>query len=805
MVILSTVGCKVVLGIAVTAGLMAAQSSPSSLAATATTDWPRELRSGNVVFSVHQPQIESWDGYRTKAYAAVTAKLTGQDNPSYGVLRFSAQTSVQRPQRLVYFDDYRVDDVSFPASQERATELKKALSSTTSVKSISLDHFEAALAAAEAQRNAQALPLKNDPPSIVFQVVPSILVYVDGTPSYQAIPKSSWQRVINTRSLLVKDDAGNHFVHLFDGWMATTSLDGSWVLATKRPKELDKILAEARKNPQVDLLEGQPSEETQQKPKLEKGKIPIIVVATKPTELIISEGEWSWEPVTGTNLEYVRNTTGHVFRNRSDSKIYVLISGRWFTASDRQGPWAFVSGGKLPADFRNIPDDSPKENIKASVPDTPQAEEAVIANMIPQTATVKRAEAKLTTPKFDGAPQLKPIDGTSLEQVINSPTPIIKSQSTFYAVENGVWFTAKAVTGPWTIADSVPPEIYKIPPSSSLHYVTYVRIYNSTPDTVTVGYTPGYMGSVTTSGSGFVVVFGTGYYYPPWIGAYWFGPPVTYGFGTSITYTPWTGWAFGYGFGWSWGYSAVTVGWGWGYSPWWGPVGWGAYYRPVYAGGVAWGRYGAAAWGPWGGWAGTTGNIYGRWGNTAFVGRQSGGYNPWTGNRWASRVGSSYNSRTGTLSAGQRAAVGNAYTGSYAYGNRGAATNARLGVSATGGRATVGNVYSGDSATVAGGRITNDRTGNSVRAGGIRTDQGTIGHVGDNVFATHDGNVYRHSGDSWQQFNRNQWNQTRDAARISGLDRERSARMQGSYRSQSFQNRSYGAAGARGGARGRRR
>ena len=43
-------------------------------------------------------------------------------------------------------------------------------------------------------------------------------------------------------------------------------------------------------------------------------------------------------------------------------------------------------------------------------------------------------------------------------------------------------------------ADKVPDEIYQIPPSSAKHNVTYVNIYESTPDTVTYGYTAGYSG-----------------------------------------------------------------------------------------------------------------------------------------------------------------------------------------------------------------------------------------------------------------------------------------------------------------------
>ena len=61
----------------------------------------------------------------------------------------------------------------------------------------------------------------------------------------------------------------------------------------------------------------------------------------------------------------------------------------------------------------------------------------------------------------------------------------------YYAVSEGVWFVASTPAGPWRVADSVPSVIYTIPPSSPLHYVTYVRVYSSTPEEVVVGYTPG--------------------------------------------------------------------------------------------------------------------------------------------------------------------------------------------------------------------------------------------------------------------------------------------------------------------------
>jgi len=50
---------------------------------------------------------------------------------------------------------------------------------------------------------------------------------------------------------------------------------------------------------------------------------------------------------------------------------------------------------ELPRDFAKIPTTHPKANALVSVPGTPQANAAIVANSIPQTATVQRNQASL--------------------------------------------------------------------------------------------------------------------------------------------------------------------------------------------------------------------------------------------------------------------------------------------------------------------------------------------------------------------------------------------------------------------------
>jgi hypothetical protein len=127
-----------------------------------------------------------------------------------------------------------------------------------------------------------------------------------------------------------------------------------------------------------------------------------------------------------------------------------------------------------------------------------------------------------------------------------------------------VWFVAAAATGPWSVADSVPEaEIAQIPPSAPVYNLTHVHVYDSTPEVVYVGYTPGYMWSFPYYG---VPVYGTGWYYPPYRGGIYYPRPPTWGL--HVGYNPWTGWS--YGVSWSNGFMSfgVSFGGGWGgYGP----------------------------------------------------------------------------------------------------------------------------------------------------------------------------------------------------------------------------------------------
>ena len=739
-------------------------AAPTAAAPANPDQWPRTAQLGGASYTLYQPQLDSWgDQYNVTAHAAVSVLPPGQQNPQFGVIRITATTFVRRLARTVHFHDISVVSASFPSAPDWATSYQQAFQSLFAKEPvvIALDRMEAMQAISGAEKKAQAVPVKNPVPQFVFSTTPAVLVSVDGEPVWRPVAGTPYERILNTRPLVLRDAAGSVYFHLFGGFLRAPGLAGPWSVASNVPAALARTAANLGKAGSVDLMDGPPPGKAAGTTPTLKSGAPGVIVVTTPAELIVTDGAADWVGIDGTALLYIKNTDANVFKNMDDQQTYVLVSGRWFSAPGFNGPWRYVAASALPAAFDQIPDASPKENVKASIPGTTQAKEAVISSQIPQTAIVARAKATFT-PQVTGALELKPIEGTQLNYAANSPVPLIQlANGQWYALQKAVWFTAPSLQGPWTVAATVPVEIYSIPPSSPLYYVTYVNVYAATPDVVTVGYLPGYTG--TYVGADGTIVYGTGYAYAPYIGnSVWYGAPITYGYAAGLAWTPWTGWGFGFGMGWAYGAAWGAAAWGWGAAPYWG----------AYGAGAAWGAHGAyGAWGP-GGWAASSGNVYHQWGNTSGVSRTSGGYNAWTGNGWSGQVGHSYNSQTGRMSAGQRGTIGNAYTGNYASGARAATYNPSTGVSASAARGTVGNAYTGQSENFARANVSGPG-GNSAHAA----------VVGNNHYASVDGNVFRNTGSGWQQHDNSGWSSLNDSSRASSLDSQALARSQGEVRS----------------------
>ena len=716
--------------------------------------WPREADRGNEKIMMYQPQLENWTGDQISAYAALALVNKADKKTRYGVLWFQARTEVDKVNRQVTLYDFQITRVEFPTLKSKAAEYKEFLQAKLpgKTKIIALDRLETALEISKATESVQAFPVNNDPPRVIFSTKPAILLLVDGPARYRDVGGTNLELLLNSKSTVIHDRKGaKYYLSVMDGWLETPTLNGQWTYTEDIPKDMREI-SKGIQERQIENL--QPGKNPPSLKKAAKeGKIPAVHLSYGPAELLVTEGPPTRKAIQGLTLEYVDNTTANIFHDTVTNEFYILLAGRWFKSNSLEsGPWKFVE--QLPEVFAKIPEDSPKAGVLASVPGTEPAKEALIANSIPQTATISRSETHLQI-EYDGEPQFKQIKGTELQYAVNTATPVIRvADKNYYAVENAVWFVGPSPSGPWAVASEVPDVIYRIPPDAPLHYVTYVKIYGSTPQSVHIGYTPGYYGSVVSS-STTTVVYGTGWYYPPYVGRYWYGAPYTYGVGVATTWSISEGWSltFGVGYGYSYGYPYYAY-------PWWGP----------------WGYYGACCWAPaWGyGWGGyASANVYGRWGNSAYAGTRAAWANPYTGNYGAGSRATFQNAQTGAGAVAGRGTNTNAYTGN-TFGGRGAVGyNPSTGIVAGAGAGYAGNIYSGQGATGRGGFAYNKNTGGGVAVGN------------NNVYAGKDGTVYRYDrqNSSWSQNSGSGWQST---SRSQDLQQQQRARSTGQMRTHNF-------------------
>ena len=569
----------------------AAAPAPAPAAPTQDIGWPRQTHNANGTLVYYQPQVDEWKDYKTLSGKVAFSLTPKGAKESLGVADVTAETLVDKDDRLVYFRNVQFPSIRFPSVPDTDEAPLKKLFEELAPRSpdpIAVDRLMADLDRDRVE--APAVQVNNEPPQIFYSAGPAILLMEQGDPVLAPIEKTKLEFVVNTNwDLFFDKSSKTYYLLAQNAWFSAKDLKGPWGQTMAVPKDMSKLPA------------GQNFDDVKKMvpPRPPSGTVPHIYFSTTPAELIVFKGTPVYSKIQGTRLLYVTNTDNDVFVDDSDRQYYVLLSGRWFRSKSMQGPWSYA-GGDLPADFAKIPEDSPKGRVLSSVPGTVEASDAVMLAQIPSTAVINKAEAEAKVKvSYDGQPQFKPIEKTSLQYATNTQDKVIKDGDLYYLCFQGVWFMSTTPNGPWKTADSVPQEIYSIPPSSPVYNVTYVTQTNATDTTVESHTAAGYLGVfIVGAAVGAAIVYGTGYYYPPYV--YW-GPaypypiyhpwPCTYGVGA--VYNPWTG-----------GYAAGRAV----YGPY-GAAGSSAWYNP------ATGRYGRSA--SVQGWYG---------GRTA-----ASSYNPWTG------------------------------------------------------------------------------------------------------------------------------------------------------------------------------
>jgi len=557
---------------------------------------------------------------------------------------------------------------------------------------------------------------------------------------------------------------------------------------------------------------------------------PAIFVSSTPAILLNVDGaEAVRADIAGTNLGFFVNSNFPLFFEKESPKNYYLYTGQqWLKSASVEGSW--VLAPKLPTDMAKVANDPKWAQMKKPIL-TPSAAGK------PPTIFYSNKPAEVIL--FQGPPAYTNIAGTQLSFATNTDADLFIYNPTkdYYYLAAGRWFQAPNLKGPWTFTTpQLPPDFAKIPENSPAARVLVsvpgtdeakdAVLMAQVPTTATVDPKAAEQAKVTYSGkpefkaipgtsleyatntADKVIKVGGEYYlclqgvwftcpYPdgPWLTAksvpkeIYSIPPsspvynVTY---VTQTTSPEGSIQSSYTAGYVGTFIAgaavgaiLASGTGYYYPPYYGyPVGGYPIYHPypcTYGVGAYYNTYSGAY--------GVSHGVYGPYGGAA----AGAAYNPYTGTY--ARGATAY----GPYGSQSVAQAYNPYTGTYAATHQGSNAYSSWGQSvvSNGNNSAYTQHYSNANGTVAtaqgsgGGSAAAASTkyGNTAAA---KTSSG-------NMYATHDGNVYKNTGSGWSSYNNGSWNSANSSASSKNAQTSQAAAQQRTQSSQpSAQSRSSG-------------
>lgn len=515
---------------------------------------------------------------------------------------------------------------------------------------------------------------------------------------------------------------------------------------------------------------------------------PEIFVAYRPSILLNVDGDPSLAEIADTTLKYVVNTPWPLFFDGEN--YYLLAAQQWLSSKTLEGKWAPTT--QLPPDISKLPQKKEWSDLKKVIPPSRQT-----GSVIPDVFYSNKPSEIIL---FNGQPAYSAIPETHLVYATNTSSAVFQDTTTknVYYLTAGRWFTANDLKGPWTFAtDSLPEDFAKIPTNSPVADVlASVPGTDESKDAVLLAQVPttmmvnpaaaeaevkveyagephfepitGTAMKYATNTQDKVIQLGESYYLC--LNGIWFTsttpqgswktatsiPPEIYTIPPNsplynVTYVTQTSTPDGsvqssYTAGYLGAFiaGAVVIS-GTGY--WAPPYIYAGYYypRPIpygysyYATPHYWPATGAYGWSQ---------SVYGPYGSAA----PGAYYNPYTGTYARGATASTpYGSRT-------VAQAYNPYTGRYAATSQGSNPNAQWGHStfSNGSQTAYTQHYS-----TANGTEASVQGSNGGKAAGVNTAWGNSAAgktANGNMYAEHDGNVYKNTGSGWEKYDNGSWN-----------------------------------------------
>ena len=189
-----------------------------------------------------------------------------------------------------------------------------------------------------------------------------------------------------------------------------------------------------------------------------KNDPPVIIYRSKPTTLVVLDGEAKIQKDKDLDADKVVNTPNLIFKEGNQWNMY--LGGIWYKSSSIMEGWK--QNTALSTKLKSVND-----QIKKQEKENNNGKDVTAKPEVTDILVVTKPTELLQT---KGEADYKSVQNTSLLYVSNTANEIFKdinSQKT-YVLLAGRWYTAADLKGPWTYiaADKLPADFAKIPEGS---------------------------------------------------------------------------------------------------------------------------------------------------------------------------------------------------------------------------------------------------------------------------------------------------------------------------------------------------
>src|SRR5262245_44391327 len=255
-----------------------AANSTTGSGQSADSSWPRERYQDGNRLIVYQPQVDDWKNFQDLSWRMAVSLTPKTGKTVIGVVEMKGTTSVDNVNKLVNISNLQITNTYFPSlDKATADKMEQAFKSfVPSTFQISLFHL---IASTPKNAPPPGVQLNNDPPKIFVGYKPSILLSVNGEPSYSVVPGTNLQFVANTQWPLFYDESGVvYYLAVGQQWLTANKLDGQWSVMKQLPAEMSKIPQDKQWAALKKIIPP---------PSNQKGVTPEVFYSDKPAEIIL--------------------------------------------------------------------------------------------------------------------------------------------------------------------------------------------------------------------------------------------------------------------------------------------------------------------------------------------------------------------------------------------------------------------------------------------------------------------------------------------------------------------------------------